>query len=182
MVSMSIAMTEDGVIGSLNQLPWKDTHTEELKWFRKNTINKTVMMGRNTYQSIGKPLDKRKNIVLSSRLEDDAVIVARSIEHGMALADSEELVVIGGAEVYWQTLSYVTRIYLTIIKGSFSGDTYAPIAFIERALSNWIEQVQYEDEKMKVSILSSTLPSTGFDLDSAFNDFGGGYGYGMGEK
>jgi dihydrofolate reductase len=129
-IAFVVAVAENGVIGRDGKLPWR--LPTDLKRFRKVTLGKPVIMGRKTYESIGKPLDGRDNIVVTRRPELDiagvhiAASVEDAIERGRELADKRgvnEVVVIGGEGVFRAALAHADRIYLTLVHGTPSGDT-----------------------------------------------------------
>lgn len=128
LISLVVAADKNGVIGKDNKLPWKLPN--DLAYFKSLTLGNRVLMGRNTYNSIGHPLDGRDNIVVTSKPLDypeGSRITLRNnlintlLEFGN---NNAELFVIGGASVYEQALPYATRIYLTRINEEFDGDTY----------------------------------------------------------
>ena len=107
-LSIIVAMAKNRVIGRDNDMPWR--LSDDLKNFKKNTINKTVIMGRLTYESIGKPLPGRKNIVLSRNLKDKNVIVKNNLEIILEeLKHEEELFIIGGEDIYRQTIKLANK-------------------------------------------------------------------------
>jgi dihydrofolate reductase len=128
-VAFVVAMAENGVIGRNGQLPWR--MPSDLKQFRKLTLRKPVVMGRKTYESIGKPLDGRDNIVIT-RQKDFAppgVRVADTIAGAVALGRTlasrrgvNEVAIIGGAEVFRAALPLTQRVYLTLVHGRPEGD------------------------------------------------------------
>jgi dihydrofolate reductase len=126
-----VAVAENGVIGRCGQVPWR--LPSDLKAFRKRTIGKPLIMGRKTYQSIGGPLDQRDNIVLSRGRDAYPAgvrVVAtlkEAIDLGCRLAaqkGNDEVMVIGGAQVYAAALPSAQRIYLTLVHATPQGDTY----------------------------------------------------------
>ena len=127
LISWLVAASEDGVIGRDSALPWR--LPEDLRRFKQLTLGKPVLMGRKTFDSIGRPLPGRTNIVLT-RAPDwhvAGVVVVRSIDAAIeSAADAPELVVIGGAQVYALTLALVERIYLTRVHAHVAGDTHMP--------------------------------------------------------
>ncbi len=126
-VSLICAMDRNRLIGNNNQLPWH--LPADLKLFKKTTLGKPVIMGRKTYESIGKALPGRQNIVITSRLDWSAANcdVANNVDQALELATgAEEVMLIGGASLYRQTIDIADIIYLTIIDHSFSGDTWFP--------------------------------------------------------
>lgn len=128
MISLIVAMAADQIIGNDNGMPWH--LPADFAWFRKQTLNKPVIMGRRTYQSIGRPLPQRKNIVVSqslTRSDSEEIILASSLEQAIALAgEVPEIMVIGGGEIYRQALPLAQRLYLTHIDADIDGDTRFP--------------------------------------------------------
>jgi dihydrofolate reductase len=127
MISIIVALAENGVIGSGNRLPWH--LPDDLKRFKALSLGKPIVMGRTTFEHIGRPLDKRVNIVLTRRPDFTAagVLVAHSIEEALALAgDVPEVVIVGGGEVYRAALPWVNRLYLTFVDGTFRGTAHFP--------------------------------------------------------
>ena len=136
-------MSENGVIGNNNALPWY--LPQELKYFRKMTLGKPVIMGRKTFQSMGnKPLANRQNIILTHNkdfLRKDAIVV-HSVEEALkAAAHCEEVMIIGGASVYQAFLPFTTKLYLTVVHQEYIGDTFFPTI-------NWKEWDIISEEKM----------------------------------
>lgn len=127
MISIIAAMTKNRVIGRNNRLPWH--LSDDLKNFKKLTVGNTVIMGRKTFESIGKPLPDRNNIVISSSMPPaENIIVAKTIEEALQKAESfnREIFIIGGASVYVQSLPFADRLYLSFIKKDYDGDAYFP--------------------------------------------------------
>jgi dihydrofolate reductase len=127
MISIIVAVAENGAIGSDNRLPWR--LPDDLKRFKALSLGKPVVMGRRTFDSIGRPLPGRTNIVVSrqSGLAIDGVIVAHSLDAALAAAGSaSEIVVIGGAEIYRQVLPRTDTIHLTRVHASIAGDVFFP--------------------------------------------------------
>lgn len=126
-ISLVAAMGRNRVIGIHNQLPWR--LPADMKHFRAVTMGKPVVMGRKTYDSIGKPLPGRHNIVVTQdrNFVVSGISVAHSIKEAMAQAQgAEEIMVIGGASFYTQMLPMAQRLYLTEIHHEFAGDAYFP--------------------------------------------------------
>jgi dihydrofolate reductase len=127
-IALIAAMSENGVIGINNVLPWH--LPEELKYFREKTWGKPVVMGRKTFESMGsKPLPNRLNIILTHALNFTAqgcAIVHSAEEALKAAGDCEEMMVIGGAEIYKVFLPVASRMYLTTIHQKYTGDTVFP--------------------------------------------------------
>lgn len=124
--SLIVAATQNWVIGKDNQMPWH--LPADLAWFRKNTTGKPVIMGRKTFESIGRPLPKRTNIVLSrSPFEFDGVIWKNSLESAVDFVkDQEEIMLIGGGELFKQYLPQADKLYFTQIQTELDGDTFFP--------------------------------------------------------
>ncbi|MDU6410460.1 MAG: type 3 dihydrofolate reductase [Yersiniaceae bacterium] len=125
-ISLIAALAVDRVIGMENAMPWH--LPADLAWFKRNTLNKPVIMGRKTFESIGRPLPGRHNIVISSHPGDhDGVTWATSVAEAIAAAgDAAEVMVIGGGRVYTQFLPRADRLYLTHIDAEVEGDTHFP--------------------------------------------------------
>ncbi|BDH47157.1 dihydrofolate reductase [Salmonella enterica subsp. enterica serovar Choleraesuis] len=126
MISLIAALAVDRVIGLDNAMPWD--LPADLAWFKRNTLNKPVIMGRLTWESIGRPLPGRHNIVLSRNPGNDERVtwVTTPEEALAACADAEEVMVIGGGRVYQQFLAHASRLYLTHIDAEVEGDTHFP--------------------------------------------------------
>lgn len=126
-LSWLVAVSDNGIIGRDNALPWR--LPDDLRRFRALTLGKPILMGRKTFDSIGKPLPGRFNIVLTHSRSSgfSGVAVVRSLEEAIAEAGAApELVVIGGAQLYVLTLERVTRIYLTRVHAQLEGDARLP--------------------------------------------------------
>ncbi|WP_434471012.1 type 3 dihydrofolate reductase [Aeromonas veronii] len=129
MISMIAAMAHDRVIGLDNQMPWH--LPADLAHFKRVTLGKPVLMGRKTFESIGRPLPGRRNLVISRNpgYQAGGVEVVGSVEAALALLASstvEELMVIGGGHLYTEMLPSADRLYLTQIDLSVEGDTRFP--------------------------------------------------------
>jgi dihydrofolate reductase len=136
MLSVIVAASENHVIGKDNALPWN--LPDDLQRFRALTKGKTVIMGRKTYESIGRPLPDRRNIVVSHR--KDLVIagceVAHSLDEAVSMAGPEgEVFVIGGASLLIEGMRHATRLYLTRVHATIDGDVQIP----QFNLSGWTE-------------------------------------------
>jgi dihydrofolate reductase len=125
-VSIVVAASENNVIGVGNQLPWR--LPDDLRRFKALTMGKPVVMGRKTFASIGKPLPGRLNIVVSrQQAAIDGALVVDSIDAALAAArPAEEIMVIGGAQIYGQALPRTTTIYMTRVHTQIAGDAYFP--------------------------------------------------------
>ncbi|QHM73978.1 type 3 dihydrofolate reductase [Mixta intestinalis] len=127
MISLIAALAADRVIGMENAMPWD--LPADLAWFKRNTLNKPVVMGRLTWESIGRPLPGRHNIVVSSQQgqKTEGVTWVSSLEEALAAAgEVEEVMVIGGGRIYEQMLDRADRLYLTHIDAEVEGDTHFP--------------------------------------------------------
>ena len=124
-ISLICAVSQNGVIGRDNRLPWH--LPADLAHFKRLTTGHHILMGRKTYESIGKPLPNRTNIVITRQADFQAggCLVANSLEEALGLCvNNEELFIIGGAEIYRQALPIANKIYLTYIRHNFEGDTF----------------------------------------------------------
>ncbi|WP_087020859.1 type 3 dihydrofolate reductase [Thaumasiovibrio subtropicus] len=126
-ISMIAAMANDRVIGKDNDMPWH--LPADFAWFKRCTMGKPVVMGRKTYESIGRPLPGRRNIVVSrnTELQIEGVDVVGSFDAAKALVQGEdELMVIGGGRFYEHCLPEADLLYLTFIDADIDGDTRFP--------------------------------------------------------
>ncbi|ACL29963.1 type 3 dihydrofolate reductase [Buchnera aphidicola str. APS (Acyrthosiphon pisum)] len=126
-ISLIAAISKNLVIGYKNKIPWY--LPEDLKWFKQKTINKNIIMGRLTWESIKKkPLPMRKNIVISSNeIKQEGIIWADSISNAIISAQyNQEIMIIGGAKIYKEMLFYANKLYLTHIDIDIVGDAYFP--------------------------------------------------------
>ncbi|KAB0481109.1 type 3 dihydrofolate reductase [Vibrio sp. IB15] len=126
-ISMIAAMANNRVIGKDNQMPWH--LPADFAWFKRSTMGKPVVMGRKTYDSIGRPLPGRLNIVISrdANLEIEGVTTVTSIEKALGLvSDVEEVMIIGGGSIYESCLPKADKLYLTYIDFDVDGDTQFP--------------------------------------------------------
>lgn len=126
-ISLVVAQSLNRVIGKDNELPWR--LPADLKHFKTLTMGKPIVMGRKTYNSIGRPLPGRRNLVLSTKQDLD--IPGCEVFHSVgdvlqALSAAEEVMVIGGASVYEQFLDVADMIYLTQVDARLDGDTFFP--------------------------------------------------------
>ena len=127
LLSLVAAMATDRVIGVDNRLPWR--LPEDLQHFKALTLGKPVIMGRKTYESIGRPLPGRRNIVVTRQRDwrADGVETAHGVDEALSLAgDVDEVCLIGGAELYALALARADRLLLTEIDLTVAGDAYFP--------------------------------------------------------
>ncbi len=123
-LSLIAAMDENRLIGNANDLPWH--LPADLAFFKRTTMGKPIIMGRKTFESIGKPLPGRLNIVITGNTEFKAegCEVVADVETALAIcSDAEELMLIGGASLYGQMIERASSMYITHIHHAFSGDT-----------------------------------------------------------
>lgn len=126
-ISMIAAMAQDRIIGKDNQMPWH--LPADFAWFKRCTMGKPVVMGRKTYESIGRPLPGRQNIVISrdANLVIDGVTTVTSIDEAIKTAkDAEEIMIIGGGTIYTACLDKADKLYITHIEANIEGDTQFP--------------------------------------------------------
>lgn len=145
-VSLIVAMTREQVIGKDNAMPWH--LPADLAYFKRTTMGKPVVMGRNTFVSIGRPLPGRRNVIVSGSLGEAPAgteVVTSPAAALALLADEAEVMVIGGGQLYQAFLPLAERVYLTRIEASLDGDTRFPSLGEEWRLID--EQVQPADER-----------------------------------
>ncbi|MDG1322489.1 MAG: dihydrofolate reductase [Porticoccaceae bacterium] len=132
-ISLIVAVSRNGAIGLNNQLPWY--LPEDLKYFKSVTMGKPLIMGRKTFDSIGRPLPGRANIVLTRdpQWTSDGVKVVQSVEQALLAgeiaceaSDVDEIMVIGGEQIYRMALDLADRIYLTQVDADVEGDAFFP--------------------------------------------------------
>jgi len=156
-ISIVVAIAENNAIGKENKLLWH--LPADLRHFKEVTTGHTIIMGRKTYDSVGKPLPNRRNIVITrkSGLKIPGVEVVHTLEEALILCDEDEEVFIGGgAEIYKMAMSLTDKIYLTVVKGIFDADTFFP----EIDANKWeeTESISFEpDEKNSFGYTFSTL-------------------------
>lgn len=158
-VALVAAMAEDRVIGYQGQMPWH--LPAELQYFKSITMGKPLIMGRKTFESIGRPLPGRTSIVLTrtSTSLPEGVLVAGSVSEALDLAreyigahrpENDEVMIIGGGEIYAAFLAQATRLYLTHIDLRVDGDTWFP----DWSYAHWkrtLLREQHVDEKNQLS-------------------------------
>ena len=125
MIKIIVATSKNKVIGNNNELIWK--LSSDLKRFKELTTGHPVVMGRKTYESIGKPLPNRRNIIITRNLEYEVngCEVVYSLEEALLLTNND-CFIIGGGEIYKQSLEVADKIYLTLVHKDFEGDTTFP--------------------------------------------------------
>ena len=132
-ISLIAAMDVNRVIGQDGRIPWH--LPDDMKWFREQTLGKPVIMGRKTFESIGRPLPGRTNIILtrSADFHAEGVLVAHSLEQALDFASAEEeVMIIGGSTIYELALPRADRLYMTYVENAGEGDAWFPEFDIER--------------------------------------------------
>lgn len=127
LISLIVAMDRNRVIGNKGQLPWHIS--ADLKNFKAITMGKPIIMGRKTHESIGRPLPGRENVVITrdKNYKAEGCTVLHSLEEAFEKFENlEEIMIMGGADLYEQTLDKANRIYLTEVHAEVEGDTYFP--------------------------------------------------------
>lgn len=146
-LSIIVAQSKNRVIGIKNKLPWH--LPQDLRYFRQITLGKPVIMGRLTYESIGRPLPQRTNIVISRQkdYQPAGIQVVSSLEQAVKLAEnqclidgSNEALIIGGEQIYAQSLARADRLYLTEVDACIEGDAWFPAI----AETEWLEKERQE--------------------------------------
>lgn len=127
MISLIVAHDRNRVIGYENKMPW---HLPgDLQYFKEMTMAKPIIMGRKTFESIGRPLPGRRNIVITrnTAYSADGIEVVGSLDEALQLAgDVPEIMIIGGAQIFEQAMPIADKLYITLINHAFTGDTYFP--------------------------------------------------------
>ncbi|MCB4756559.1 MAG: dihydrofolate reductase [Elusimicrobia bacterium] len=127
-ISIIVAMTNEGVIGINNRLPWH--LSDDLKRFKKITMGHPVIVGQKTFESLGKPLPGRRNIVMSDdpHFKAEGATVVHSFEEALAACPdkNEEVFIIGGVSIYRLALPHADRLYITLIHNHIEGDAFFP--------------------------------------------------------
>ena len=127
LISIIVAMDKNNLIGCKNKIPWHIP--SELKRFRSLTMGKPIVMGRKTHESIGRILDGRDNIILSldDKYSKQGIIIYNNLNKVIEdFSNHEEIIIIGGSEIYKLALPLVKKLYITYVDGSYSGDTWFP--------------------------------------------------------
>ena len=150
MISLIVAHDKQRIIGYENGMPW---HLPgDLKYFKDQTMGKPVIMGRKTFESIGRPLPGRRNIVITrnEQYKADGIEVVASLDEALALAGNvPEIMIIGGEQIFRLALPIADRLYVTVIDYSFVGDTYFP---------------EYESEFVEVSAQEPVIAPEGYSF------------------
>ena len=165
-ISHLVALSKNFVIGVDNDLPWK--LKKDLQHFSSYTQNKAIVMGRKTYESIGRPLPNRKNIVLSSTLKaQEGIEIVSSLDQGIQVASqwnidnakSEEIVLIGGGYVFKESKDMVNKLVLTRVECEIVGDVFYPqinLDYWKKVSSEAFEQDDENEYNFKVETFVKT--------------------------
>jgi dihydrofolate reductase len=161
-ISLIVAMDRRRGIGKDNRLPWR--LSADMKRFRELTMGHHLIVGRKTYESIGKPLPGRQMIIVTRQagFRAEGCFVVQSVDEALELArerGESEVFVIGGAELYWQTLALADRLYLTLVDAEVEADTFFP----EFNENDWLtqEMVHHQaDEKNQFPVTFKLLVKT----------------------
>ena len=153
-ISAIVAIAKNNVIGKDNDIPWY--LPADLKYFKKTTLNHHIIMGRNCYDSIGKPLPKRSNVILSRNpffIVSNCYVASSMKEALQVAADNgeDEAFIIGGAQIYNQSMDYWDKLYLTEVDLEVEGDTFFP----KLNMDKWeliSEEAHQADAKMNIII------------------------------
>lgn len=146
MISLIVAMDKNNVIGFNNEMPWHLPN--DLRFFKEKTTGHTIVMGRKTFESIGRVLPNRKSVVLTKSEVNlpEEVEVIQDIQTVVDMANEtpdEELFVIGGGNIFKQILPYADRLYVTVIEEAFQGDVFFP----EISATDWKEVSKVKGKK-----------------------------------
>ncbi|GLX84015.1 dihydrofolate reductase [Thalassotalea loyana] len=147
-LSMIVAHADNRIIGKDNDMPWH--LPADLAYFKKTTLGKPVIMGRKTYDSIGRPLPGRQNIVISrdESLNIEGVEVVQSVEQALAVASGvDEIMVIGGGAIYAHCMPKADKLYITHIDAKIDGDTQFPDYDLENEWQMLASETRQADEK-----------------------------------
>lgn len=151
-LSMVVATANNRIIGKDNDMPWH--LPADLAYFKKTTLGKPVIMGRKTFESIGRPLPGRHNVVISrdSNYQADGIDTVTTVDAALALVkDEDEVMVIGGGAIYAHCLPAATRLYITHIEAEIEGDTQFPF-YDENVWKKVSSEKRLADEKNKYNL------------------------------
>lgn len=162
-ISIIVAVAENGVIGKDNQLLWR--LSEDLKLFKKRTTGHAIIMGRKTFDSIGKPLPNRVNIVISRSkdLEIEGCVVVNSLEKAIEVAtqqtDKNEVFIIGGEKIYTLAENLATKLYLTKVNAKLEGDAFFDLKPYEKwSISSSVSYKKDEKNEYDFEVLELVKP------------------------
>jgi dihydrofolate reductase len=126
MIALVAAIARNQVIGQHGQMPWH--LPADLAYFKQLTLGHSVVMGRKTFESIGKPLPNRENVIITKNMgyQKEGCLILHSMDEACAFCAGRETFIIGGAQIYQEFFSYADRLYITFIDEVFSGDSFFP--------------------------------------------------------
>jgi dihydrofolate reductase len=156
MIKMIAAVSKNGVIGQNNDIPWRGKYPEDFKFFRQMTTGGEVIFGRKTFESIGKPLPKRNNIVITRQEKIDGVTCFQSLDswvrsRAMILEDvTVTKWICGGARLYQEGMEHASEIYLTLIPETIKGEGLVHFPWIDLTLFRESECISIENTELKV--------------------------------
>jgi dihydrofolate reductase len=160
MISIIVAASENNVIGREGALPWR--LSEDLRRFKATTMNKPIVMGRKTWESIGRPLPGRQNIVITRQQDfaaEGCTIVSSVDEAIAAAAGADEIMIIGGSEIYALFLPRARRVYLTRVHTEIGGDAFFPLLDDKWTLVS--DEAHDADENNQFAVSFRTYERTG---------------------
>lgn len=153
-ISIVVAVAENQAIGLQNQLPWHIP--EDLEWFKRVTMGKPIIMGRNTFESIGRPLPGRRNMVISSQIQPQLGIeIFPNLDAAIASCSEPEICVIGGVRLFEQALNIADRLYYSAIKLKPPADRFFP----ELDWTQWREVSVTPTSRVDFKILDRLIQS-----------------------
>lgn len=145
MKSIIVAYDKRNGIGAANDLLWKNDLPADLRHFKNITTGSTIIMGRKTYESIGRPLPNRQNIVITSSMSlIDGVDVVRNLDEAFDIAEGPDAFVIGGGQIYKIAIDRVDRIYATEVQGEFKAEVFFPV--IDKTVWKEISRERHEKD------------------------------------
>ena len=149
-LSIIVAIAKNGVIGLKNQLPWH--LPEDLKHFKEITMGRPILMGDRTFESLGRPLPGRENVVLTldKNYSAKGVVILHSLDEAVKRYADEEAFVIGGATIYKLALPLADKLYLTLIDKDFEGDAFFPEIDLKKDFQMIEESPRFISEKDKI--------------------------------
>jgi dihydrofolate reductase len=162
-ISAIVAMAKNNVIGRENEIPWY--LPEDFKWFKKHTLNHTIIMGRKCFESIGRPLPKRTNIIVSRDIFFlvSGCMVVYDLKEAIEVARLEgetELFIIGGGEIYRQSMHLLDKLYITHVDATVDGDVFFP-KYDENDWNQVFEEKHLKDEKNEFDYTFTILEKKG---------------------
>lgn len=145
-ITLIAAVASNRVIGANNQLIWH--LPADLKYFKAMTMHKTIIMGRKTFESIGRPLPNRNNIIITgnSNFKAEGCLIENNLQSALDKASGDEIMIIGGASLYEQAMDVASTLLITEVHHQFEGDTFFP----EINKAQWIE-VNREDHQQDIN-------------------------------